>query len=95
MTDFGVQVPRLRPLITSLWIGLNFNPFTQKGAALFNYNEDVATVAANLKLLSAEIAKMAVEWEQMVTVKTCPEPVAALAGTQAVQNATKPAAKPQ
>lgn len=74
MTDFGVQVPRLRPLITGLWIGLNFNPYTQKGAALYNYNENVSTVAANLKLLSKEIARMAVEWEQMVTVKACPEP---------------------
>lgn len=73
MTDFGVQVPRLRPLITGLWIGLNFNPYTKKGAALYNYNEDVSTVAANLMLLSKEIAKMAVEWEQMVMVKTCPE----------------------
>lgn len=73
MTDFGAQVPRLRPLITGLWIGLNFNPYTQKGAALYNYNENVSTVAANLKLLSKEIAKMAVEWEQMIMVKSCPE----------------------
>ncbi len=97
MTDFGVQVPRLRPLITSLWIGLNFNPFTQKGAALFNYNEDVSTAAANLKLLAKEIEKMAVEWEQMITVKTCAEPVTTTgnvtvrAGASVAQNATKSA----